>query len=394
MNIDSNETYTNILKYYSRKRLFKDRDKEKSFIDTFAVDVISNNKCLVSSPLWVGLKVTPYCNMKCIHCWADLKGEVRTKNEIFDAIDKFRNLQVLHVTLSGGEPFLRDDIFEVIEYVKAKRMCLEMFTNGTFLTKEVCNKLDRILNKDTDSIQVSFDAASSDTYKAQRGINKLEKVIQGIKLAKEYGLTVRTNFTATPINVKEIYDSYKMANDLNVDTFSISHVYDLHKGVDLYDSTKLEEYLAQINKCIVHESEFNTKLRIFTPMEFLAMNSKVCENLDNDLKIINYDLLLTWFINSNGDIYPDVTLEVDKLKIGNIYDNTVEEITNNAKKINEYLYERNLTKEKCKRCSSLPLCKGGDIGRAYRYYGDINYADPRCDFKIEGDELNGITKTI
>ena len=103
----------NIFSYIENKHKFKDRSIEKIFIDTYKAKILNKVPENKIRPLWVGFKITPICNMKCEHCWADLKGKEYSLDNIKKALDKLSEIQILHLTLSGGEPFIRNDWEEI-----------------------------------------------------------------------------------------------------------------------------------------------------------------------------------------------------------------------------------------------------------------------------------------
>ncbi|MBM7836501.1 radical SAM/SPASM domain-containing protein [Clostridium sardiniense] len=375
--IDSN-IIKNITNYLSKSQNFNDRKKEKIFMDTFISNITNKDILNIKSPLWVGWKITGKCNMNCSHCWAKLNNFEEPLSVILKTIEKFKSLEILHITLSGGEPFLRNDIFEILSELKRNRFCLEIFSNGTLLTKNICEKLSQVLNLETDCIQISLDGSTSNTFEAQRNSDSFHLIIKNIKLLKKYNIKVRINYTASYFNVFDIHNTYSLANDLNIDTFSISHVYDLNKGKNLYSKLDLNDFLNEINKCILSSSSFKTKLRIFIPVEFFSNSAKFYIQNLNDCKIINPDYLLYWFINYKGDIYPDVTLEQESFKIGNIYTDSLLTLTNNFKKISTLIYQRDLSNQVCRYCDYLTICKGGDLGRNHLLNGFPNIKDYRC----------------
>ena len=161
-------------------------------------------------------------------------------------------------------------------------MCLEIFTNGSLINEDICKKLNKILDKNVDTIQISLDGSNKEYYLMQRKKDCFEKVI---KLLKKFGFTVRVNFTATNLNQSEIFNTFKLCNILNVDTFSISHVYDLNKGKSLYDKVNFKEYLEEFNLCIINSSKFITDLKLFIPVEFFSLTAANVEKKNLKLKI-------------------------------------------------------------------------------------------------------------
>ena len=200
-------------------------------------------------------------------------------------------------------------------------------------------------------------------------------------MLKEYNFIVRVNFTVTHLNQMEIFEAFKLCNTLGVDTFSISHVYDLNKGQNLYEKVDFLTYINEINKCINYAGKFKTELKPFIPVEFFSYVSEKKEF--SEVIIEDKTSLLTWFINSSGDIYPDVTLELNEFYIGNIYNDDLEDIYMNIKKIAKKMTKRDLRSSKCSYCNNVNICKGGDLGRTYKRYSNFNQADPRCSFKYK-----------
>lgn len=91
-------------------------------------------------------------------------------------------------------------------------MCLEIFTNGSLINEDICKKLNKILDKNVDTIQISLDGSNKEYYLMQRKKDCFEKVI---KLLKKFGFTVGVNFTATNLNQSEIFNTFKLCNILN-----------------------------------------------------------------------------------------------------------------------------------------------------------------------------------
>lgn len=378
MNLDSQDI---IIHYLRSQKKYRDRNVEKLFMDTFVNNLMKNSTDVIAkSPLWVGLKLTSDCNFQCVHCWVNKKEGNRSTDEVRLAIDKLKQMEIIHITLSGGEPFLRDDIIEIIRYVKSKRICLEIFTNGALLNKQIIIELSKILDLETDAIQVSLDAAIENTFYEQRKSKDFKKILRNIQLLKENHIKVRINFTATHINVNELAETYILCEQYNIDTFSVSHVFDLKNGIKLYKKVGIKRYIDEIVKCIEINNKYRCDLRVFIPIEFHSETANKTQIMNTNIKQKDYQLGLYWFIHSNGDIYPDVTLEYEELKLGNIYQDDVLKLCSKHQDINLCLIDRDLSNTKCAYCNKYEICKGGEIGRVYRKYGHINYPDENCHF--------------
>ena len=182
---------------------------------------------------------------------------------------------------------------------------------------------------------------------------------------------------ASIFDVNDVVNVYSLCEKYNVDTFSISYVYDLNKGEKIYDDSHVQAFVLEIAKCIVLSRNYKTKFKPFIPLQFYS-NGALSEKQQKETDFWNYDLLLYRFTNDKGDMYPEVSLEFDALKIGNIYENTSQELLNKSIEIGNKLKVRNLVNTECKFCDKIEICRGGDMGRTYRLLGDINKKDPYC----------------
>jgi sulfatase maturation enzyme AslB (radical SAM superfamily) len=101
----------------------------------------------LSAPLFAIWEITKKCNLRCKHCLSDsgqrCPDELTTR-EAKKVIDALEANKVFNVSLSGGEPLIRPDIFELLEYSSEKKIGVELLTNGTLITKETVDRLKNI----------------------------------------------------------------------------------------------------------------------------------------------------------------------------------------------------------------------------------------------------------
>lgn len=331
-------------------------------------------------PIWAGLKVIGKCNFNCEHCWAVLSNQERSFNEIITAINKMVKMGILHITISGGEPFLRKDIFDILKYIKEKNMHLSIYTNGSLLDWSSIQRLENILD-DFDVIQVSLDGSDSKTFYTQRKSYMFDKVVQNLEMLGSSRILTRVNMVATKYNLNQIQEVYTLCENMKINTFSVSYVYNLNKGDFLYNANEINDFLLQVKACIYLANSYQTKFKPFIP-------TQIYEEVENTRKdstekiFWDYYSFLYRFTNANGDMYPEVSLELEELKIGNIYDDSVEQLLENSYEIGNKLKVRDLTHTKCEKCSWLNECRGGDLARTYKAFGSINQADPFCHKQI------------
>ena len=164
-----------------------------------------------------------HCNQKCLHCYAGhqeyaIKEELSTE-EWKHIIDECRKSYIPQITFTGGEPTLRSDLVELVEY--ASWFVTRVNTNGILLTKELCSSL---YEASLDSIQVTLYSNVEHIHNLLVGANTFNKTIEGIKNAIDAGLNVSINTPLCSLN-KDYLDLVKFAHDtLGVNYFTCSGI--------------------------------------------------------------------------------------------------------------------------------------------------------------------------
>ncbi|CAB3287646.1 putative GTP 3',8-cyclase [Methanocaldococcus lauensis] len=164
------------------------------------------------------ISVTNKCNLQCFYCHKeghnlDNNNNRYIKPEEFGVIVKTSTkFGVRKVKISGGEPLIRNDICEIIENVKDKKIKeISLTTNGIFLEKYAEKLKDAGLNR----VNVSLDTLNPKLYKEITKFGDVEKVINGIKKAIDVGLTpLKINFLAMTLNIKNLPDIMKFCRNI------------------------------------------------------------------------------------------------------------------------------------------------------------------------------------
>lgn len=145
-----------------------------------------------------------HCNQKCIHCYAagqkSAEEEELSTDEWKKILDKCRRACIPQVTFTGGEPTMRDDLIDLIDY--ARWFVTRLNTNGIKLTSEYCHEL---YQASLDSVQITFYSDDKDIHNKLVGACQYDKTVEGIKNALNVGLSVSVN---TPLcNLNSDYTS-------------------------------------------------------------------------------------------------------------------------------------------------------------------------------------------
>ena len=140
-----------------------------------------------------------HCNQKCVHCYA--AGQVLSDEEELSTddwkkiLDNCRDACIPQVTFTGGEPTMREDLFELISY--ARWFISRLNTNGIRLTPDYCKKLREA---ELDSVQITFYSEDPEIHNRLVGAARYEETLAGIKNALAQGLSVSINTPLCTLN--------------------------------------------------------------------------------------------------------------------------------------------------------------------------------------------------
>ncbi|MBP7089140.1 MAG: radical SAM protein [Candidatus Omnitrophica bacterium] len=253
--------------------------------------ICRNLKIAPRSILFPIVWITNKCNLKCKICdqWkvnAELFSKELSTEEWFSFIDSAKRLNAAVIVITGGEPFLRPDLFEIIKYIKKNKISSHICTNGTFLDKVTVNKLKEAK---PDSISVSLDSYSADIHNLLRGVDCFEKVIQGIKLLKTYEpkIKVGINCAVSKKNFRDLYKMVPFAESLGVDQIKIDliHTNLRHRNKSL-DS--FAEFIFQENDASELKSEIDKYIHTALRSKLLTNSATFLKGIGNSSK--NYCL--------------------------------------------------------------------------------------------------------
>ncbi len=165
------------------------------------------------------------CNLNCLHCYSlstdkDFPGELST-HEVFTVMEDLRAFGVPVLILSGGEPLLRPDIFEISRQAKALGFYVGLSSNGTLIDAEMSA---RIAEVGYDYVGVSLDGigAVHDAFRRREGA--YEAALQGIRLCRAQGVKVGLRFTMTERNVESLEEMLDLIDREEIDKFYLSHL--------------------------------------------------------------------------------------------------------------------------------------------------------------------------
>ena len=165
------------------------------------------------------------CNLTCQHCYSiscdrDFPGELDTR-EVYAVMDDLKRFGVPVLILSGGEPLLRHDIFDIAARARALGMYVGLSTNGTLIDQPLAA---RIAQAGFDYVGISLDGveATHDQFRRKQGAHRA--ALNGIRLCRAAGVKVGARFTLTQLNAAELPAMLELLDRESIDKFYLSHL--------------------------------------------------------------------------------------------------------------------------------------------------------------------------
>lgn len=305
-------------------------------------------------PLHFSISLTNQCNLKCIHCLRlkDSKNELSTL-EVKDIICQLSKEGCLCITLTGAEPFVRKDFFEVAGFVRQKGFALRILSNGTFIDRTTVGRLRKLACE----LRITLYGITAKTHDAiTRVTGSFNQTIEGLKLLEKAGIpfdiavvVIRNNF----------FEIAALAEELRAKKWKFRNDFVIYPGLD--------------------GSLDPLSLRITDEQLAYAAHNKLIDRGDgvstkNDKKLALSDAgRLSGYISSVGKMYPSFFL---KTEIGDLRKKSFHNIWNHSKKL-ERLRILKLKDVPCFNCSYKHTCNR-DCGLIEDKNGHITVASEWC----------------
>lgn len=327
----------------------------------------------LSAPIYVGFDLTGRCNLRCIHC----RVSTSSKNKelpltlIKKTIDELAKMKVIQVIFSGGEPFIRKDIFKILSYaLKSGIPDILIVSNGTLLNY---NQIRKLKNTGIKKISLSLDGLKKNHDKI-RGTGNFDKTVSTLKKLVKEGFEVKVSMTLNKMNKDDIPNFSRFLKKIGVSKINIGNLMPCGRGKTIWKQalTKNEK-----RKTIKKIRDLNNQLG---DKFILFESSFLCEPKigRSDKKIFSFfgcrGGRTSCAILSNGDVVACKMLP--NIVAGNLQKKTLKKIWKDNK--NWESWRNEIIIGKCKLCKYKKACRGGCKAISYFKYGNLNIPDPRC----------------
>lgn len=332
------------------------------------------------------IEITGRCNMRCKHCraWDEARVDLDTGTiiRILDFLTSERDADDLRLTISGGEPFMRRDLTEIVGLAKNKGIeNIIITTNGSLVTEKKIQELID-LGVDNLSIQVSVDSHDSAIHDEFRGFKgAFQKAIKTLKLVAAANLTSSLRTTVTPKTIGDINKLIDLGLLLGVERIGIGSVIPAGRGKDDASLLMSPQQKKQLINTITTAKKMYPHLDITTedPLKF-ALGDSIWEYGDFDIEDDSFFCGCTAGVtgfnaDSEGVITPCAVLLEPVVKVTNQSTSELIEAYTKSPVIVSLL-SRNYS-GKCGSCRLKRLC-GGCRAVAKGVHGDFLGEDTTC----------------
>jgi AdoMet-dependent heme synthase len=330
--------------------------------------------------------LTERCNLRCSHCYqtggaiAELTfpevrrviGDVSDMLKIWSEDYGIRFAPSFNVT--GGEPFLRGDIFQVIEEIQKRGIDVYVLSNGILIDRD---RAMRLCGLGVKGVQVSIEGPE-EIHEAIRGKGSFSRALKGVACLLDAGMTVTLNVTLSSINAHHCTDIVALASSMGVQRLGFSRLVPSGRGLDLLG-------------------------KMLSPAETRKLYEKILSMQVEGLAIVSGDPVASQVADpsdggDSGDVplggcaagvsgltfLPDGTITPCRrlaIPIGNVLHDSLREVWATSEVL-ESLRDRSRYKGKCGTCRRWARCRGcRAIAYAYtqaRGTPDFLAEDPQC----------------
>jgi heme b synthase len=345
-----------------------------------------------NQPRLIAWEVTRRCNLNCVHCRAASEkgpylGEMDTDKSM-EILDQVSQVGKPIIILTGGEPLLRGDIFNLARHGTDLGLRMVMATNGTLLTPDITKK---IKSSGIQRLSISIDGPDAEMHDRFRKVpGAFKGALEGINLLKKQDIEFQINTTITKHNFQHIEKMLDLAVELGAAAHHIFLLVPTGRAKDMVD----QEISAQEYEDLLHwfyrmRKEVPIHLKATCAPHYYRILRQEARREGETVDFETYGLdavtrgclggTAFCFISHDGVVQPCGYLE---LNCGELKTSSFEDIWRHSE-IFGHLRDFSKYKGKCGQCEYIRFC-GGCRARAYEATGDYLAEEPLCVYQPKG----------
>jgi radical SAM protein with 4Fe4S-binding SPASM domain len=311
-------------------------------------------------PSRIYVDVTNACPLRCLHCCSrsgDSYENELTLAEIKDIIDQVQEMSVHSLVLSGGEPMLRADLFDMLEHARTRGLGVTLLTSGIMIDRWTARALGDLHIR----VKISLDGVRAETHDFLRGRGSFEKALQALTLLREEGVKERSiHFTTHTKNMDEL--------PALADFLPAAGIQNLVVGT-IKPSGRAKEHESLLLPPALYPY-FKQKVSELAQRGTVVIQSFV----DRDWEGFGCPATCNKFGLTASGTATTCVFFGNELQGGNIREFSLRELWEQYR-AGTALFAAN---SHCRECPVLPVMGGGCRARAMHYCGDRNGRDPYC----------------
>jgi mycofactocin radical SAM maturase len=199
-----------------------------------AASLIDEFETGLDAPICLTWELTYACNLACVHCLSSSgRRDPRelTTAECMALIDEFEQMQIFYVNIGGGEPTVRRDFWELLDYATANHVGVKFSTNGSRITREIAQ---RLAGSEYVDVQISLDGATAEVNDRVRGSGSYDTAMRAIENLAAAGMgNFKISVVATRANVPQL-DAFKALADRYGAQLRLTRLRPSGRGADVW----------------------------------------------------------------------------------------------------------------------------------------------------------------
>lgn len=333
----------------------------------------------LDAPICLTWELTYACNLSCVHCLSSSgKRDPRelSTEQCKAIIDELEAMQVFYVNIGGGEPTVRPDFWELVDYATAHRVGVKFSTNGVRITPQVAA---RLAVSDYVDVQISLDGATAEVNDAVRGPGSFDMATRALENLAAAGFRQpKISVVVTRHNVDQL-DDFKALADRYGATLRITRLRPSGRGADVWDELHpTADQQVQLYNWLVDHGE-----RVLTGDSFFHLSGLGEPGALAGLNMCGAGRVVC-LIDPVGDVYACPFAIHDRFLAGNVladggFDTRFADVWKNSALFTELREPQSAGA--CGSCGHYDACRGGCMAAKFFTGLPLDGPDPEC---VEG----------
>ena len=314
----------------------------------------------------VQLSISSRCNLNCKYCYATDRKEYRfpkmTLDDYRQVVDNILDYAPgTEFSITGGEPLLNPDVFDIAAYIRSKGAGVDLLTNATLLNDTNIHKIIKVFDK----VTVSLDGSTEERHDRFRGKGAHARTMHALQLLEQYGVPYSLAMTVNRLNIDDVEEMAMLYGD-KLGFAPLFPAGNAKKGTEDISISGLEYFNA------LKQAAGVRPLGYCEATLDAAVCQRRCKCAVGGAEIS---------ISETGDVYPCQLLHYPQFLMGNIHECPVSELHRNSPVAAQCATMVVDNIEGCKSCFLRYVCGGACRARAFHECGDIMTNGKSCEYE-------------